>query len=472
MVNQQKLVFKQKISDLLSGQKSISVHDIAVAMGFLKLTAAQRKSIQRALGELVIEGLLKPKGNLKSRVYVLSSKNKNTESVSSEIINTENLLSENQAQKIPFSKKSLALLKYLSKKQSLRSSCEYQIQFLKSYIPNKSFYLSLSDRKHLQNLGKSENQIRPAGTYARLILNRLLIELSWNSSRLEGNTYSLLETQKLIESGQAVGGKNTVETQMILNHKAAIEYIIELSDEKKITSHHIYSIHTLLADGLLANPRSLGRIRNIAVGIGGSNYKPLNHPDMLKNYFELFISKMNLIKDPFEQSIFSLIHLPYLQAFEDVNKRTSRLVANISLFKHNLRPLSFVDVEQDTYVKALLGVYEKNDINLIKDLYMWAYHRSSQKYSAVQQDVNPPDPLKIKHRDLIQNIIRTLILEKIPGADVVPKIRYLIKAQNLLKFESDEIFKFLEIEVYSLHDGNIARFKIRPSEFQAWKKLQ
>lgn len=228
----------------------------------------------------------------------------------------------------------------------------------------------------------------------------------------------------------------------------------------------------MLAENLLTNSKFLGRIRNIAVGISGSNCKPLNHPDILKSYFELFISKINLIKDPFEQSIFSLIHLPYLQAFEDVNKRTSRLVANISLFKHNLRPLSFVDVEQDIYVKALLGVYEKNDISLIKDLYMWAYHRSSQKYSAVQQTINPPDPLKIKYRDLIQNIIRALILEKIPSVDIVPKIRNLIKVQNLLKSDADEIFKILEIAVYCLHDGNIAQFKIRPSEFQAWKKWQ
>ena len=188
--------------------------------------------------------------------------------------------------------------------------------------------------------------------------------------------------------------------------------------------------------------------------------------------FDLFIEKINLVEDPFEQSLFSIIHLSYLQAFEDVNKRTARLVANIPMVKKNLRPLSFVEVDKDVYVRALLGVYEKNDISLIRDLYMWAYDRSSRQYTAVQRAIAEPNLLKLRYRTQIQEIVRSIILEKIKGDVVVAKIRELIEASDLPEAEHDELFNIIENEIVSLHDGNIARFKVRPSEYQAWKEVQ
>ena len=199
---------------------------------------------------------------------------------------------------------------------------------------------------------------------------------------------------------------------------------------------------------------------------------PLENPHILKEYFQLFIDKLNLIEDPFEQSFFSLVQLSYMQAFEDVNKRTARLVANIPLIKKNLNPLSFMDVDPEAYVKALLGVYEKNDVSLFIDLYLWAYRRSSQRYSAIQQAMGEPNLLKLKYRTEIQDIIRSVILEKVAGPQVVHRIQNLMEAKNLPETDTAEIFKLIEMEIIGLHDGNIARFKIRPSEFQEWKILQ
>ena len=216
-----------------------------------------------------------------------------------------------------------------------------------------------------------ENIARPAGTYARNILNRLLIDLSWNSSRLEGNTYSLLETKRLIELGENAAGKDAAEAQMILNHKDAIEYILESANETNISAHEICSIHALLSSNLLGDPGASGRVREIAVGISGTTYLPLENPHVLKECFHSYIEKMNRIKNPFEQSFFSLVQLSYLQAFEDVNKRTARLVANIPFIKNNFKPLSFIDVNQNDYVMSLLGIYEKNDVSLLRDLYVW-----------------------------------------------------------------------------------------------------
>ena len=181
------------------------------------------------------------------------------------------------------SERSTELLAYVSNSIQIRESLVgYNQDFLRSYIPNQTSYLSPSLREELLTTGQVENVIRPAGTYARNILNRLLIDLSWNSSRLEGNTYSLLETKRLIELGENAIGKDVSETQMILNHKDAIEYIIESANEKKISSHEICSIHALLSENLLGDPSASGRVRNIAVGISGTTYIPLDNPHRLK----------------------------------------------------------------------------------------------------------------------------------------------------------------------------------------------
>jgi hypothetical protein len=229
-------------------------------------------------------------------------------------------------------------------------------------------------------------------------------------------------------------------------------------------------LHALLSENLLADPSACGQLRKIGVGISGSTYLPLENPHLLQECFNRFIEKINLIDDPFEQSIFSIVHLSYLQAFEDVNKRTARLAANIPLIRKNLKPLSFIDVSQASYATALLGVYEKNDISLLVDLYIWAYRRSSQRYSATQQALGQPDMLKLKYRTTIHDIVRGIILENVKGSLIVAAIRKKIQELSLSKTDADQLLQMVEIEIASLHEGNIARFKIRPSEFQVWKK--
>ncbi|MBX2987756.1 MAG: Fic family protein [Bdellovibrionaceae bacterium] len=449
---------------LLKEKKEINVPDVAQTAGMSKSDEGDRKAIRRVLTALVERGVLEARGAARARVYVATT-------------NAAAEAPKSQEDSRPFkdislSQESERLLKHVSQSLQARTPVGYNQDFLRQYEPNQSFYLTGAQRAQLLKTGTVENAVRPAGTYARNILNRLLIDLSWNSSRLEGNTYSLLETKRLIELGESAAGKDASEAQMILNHKGAIEYIIESATEDEITSHEVFSIHALLSENLLGDPSASGRIRQIAVGVGGTTYLPLENPHVLNECFQIFIEKLNLIEDPFEQSFFTLVQLSYMQAFEDVNKRTARLVANIPLIKKNLRPLSFIDVENEAYVKALLGVYEKNDVSLFRDLYMWAYTRSAQRYSAIQQAMGEPNLLKLKYRADIQDIIRTVILEKVAGPQVVHRIQTLLEAKNLPAADSAELFKLIETEIVSLHDGNIARFKIRPTEFQEWKNLQ
>ncbi len=465
MVAKKKADLEALVLKLLKEKMEIGIHDVAQAAGLSKSDEGDRKAIRRVLTTLVERGLLEAKGAARARVYVPTN-----------VAVTETSSPEGGLTKpfkdIPLSQESETLLKYVSQSLQARTPVGYNQDFLRSYEPNRIFYLTHTQRAELLKTGTVESKVSPAGTYARNILNRLLIDLSWNSSRLEGNTYSLLETKRLIELGEKAVGKDASEAQMILNHKEAIEYIIESAAEATISSHEVCSIHALLSENLLGDPSASGRIRQIAVGVGGTNYMPLENPHILKEYFQLFIDKLNLIEDPFEQSFFSLVQLSYMQAFEDVNKRTARLVANIPLIKKNLNPLSFMDVDPEAYVKALLGVYEKNDVSLFLDLYLWAYRRSSQRYSAIQQAMGEPNLLKLKYRTEIQDIIRSVILEKVAGPQVVHRIQNLMEAKNLPETDTAEIFKLIEMEIIGLHDGNIARFKIRPSEFQEWKILQ
>jgi Fic family protein len=130
-----------------------------------------------------------------------------------------------------------------------------------------------------------------------------------------------------------------------------------------------------------------------------SSFLPsLEVPQAIEECFDQILATASAIADPFEQSFFMMVQLPYLQPFDDVNRRVSRLSANIPLIKHNLSPLSFEGVARATYADAVLGVYELNRTELLKDVFIWAYERSAARYAAVRQSLGEPDPFRLRHR--------------------------------------------------------------------------
>lgn len=183
---------------------------------------------------------------------------------------------------------------------------------------------------------------------------------------------------------------------MILNHKAAIEMLVEDVDEVKFDAFTLQNLHAVLSQNLMRDEAASGRLRRRPVEISGTVFHPLAMPQMLEDCFRLLLAKAEAIPDPFEQAFFLMVQLPYLQPFEDVNKRVSRIGANIPLIKHNLCPLSFIDVPQRAYVEGTLGVYELNQVELLRDVFVWAYERSCQRYLAITQTLVDPDPLKIQ----------------------------------------------------------------------------
>lgn len=346
----------------------------------------------------------------------------------------------------------------------------YNRAFLDDYRPNDTFYLSPDTRERLLECGRSPDGERPAGTYARQIFNRLLIDLSWNSSRLEGNTYSLLETERLLELGETAEGKDALETQMILNHKAAIELLVEQAEEVGFNRYTILNLHALLSDNLLGNPQACGRLRTIGVGIGGTVYHPLEVPQLIEECFQQILDTAAAIKDPFEQAFFVMVHLPYLQPFEDVNKRVSRLAANLPLIRLNLCPLSFVDVPERAYVEGILGVYELNRIELLRDVFVWAYERSCARYSAVRRSLGEPDAFRLRHRALMAEAVSEIVRNRMDKKTATVFIRRRA-TENVSSEDQARFVEVVETELMSLHEGNIARYRLRPSEYQGWREI-
>ncbi|MGH9550356.1 MAG: Fic family protein [Terriglobales bacterium] len=382
---------------------------------------------------------------------------------------TVDVAAEN-AEFVPLSKEAKEILQFVSQPLAKRTIVGYNRKFLDSYRPNKTAYLTNAERTRLHEIGAVPIGSQPAGTYARKIIDRLLIDLSWNSSRLEGNTYTKLDTKRLIDFGKEAEGKDRIEAQMILNHKDAIEFLVNAADEIRFNRYTLLNLHGLLANNLLSNPQAEGRLRFIEVGIEQSSFQPLAIPQLIEECFEQILNTTQAIEDPFEQSLFIMVQLPYLQPFDDVNKRVSRLAANIPLIKANLIPLTFLDVPRDLYTQAVLGVYELNRVELLKDVYLWAYQRSAERYAAAQQSLGEPDPFRLKHREALREVVGTVVRSQY-NRELAFKHLEEWSAANL---PADQRAKFIEVaedEILALHEGNFARYRLCPSEFEAWGKV-
>ncbi len=414
----------------------------------------ERRALQRRLAILVAEGLLIVEGRSRARRYKLSSQATSQPSTSDVL---------------PLSREAKEVQSLVTAPIQKRLYTGYHREFLDGYTPNSTYYLDETTRNALREMGKSPDGRYPAGTYARQIFHRLLIDLSWNSSRLEGNTYSLLETDRLLHFNQIVENKDRKDAQMILNHKEAIEFLVNLEAKLEVSRYTILNLHALLSHNLLGDPQACGRIRSIPVGIGKTVYMPLEIPQLLEECFEQVIQTANAIKDPFEQAFFLMVHIPYLQPFEDVNKRVSRLAANIPFIRENLSPLSFVDVPKEIYISGLLGIYEFNRIELLRDVFVWAYKRSSSLYAATRKVLGEPDPFRLQYRLLIRKAIEEIIDKKL---DKKSAHAWIEKKKSAIAMEDQEKFvEIVETELMSLHEGNIARYHITPKAYEAWLKF-
>lgn len=421
---------------------------------------AARRTLQRHLARLVSDGKLIPVGRARARAYRMGAA---ADGGAAEA-------KGGAASAIPLSRKGEQIRKLVRRPIEQRMPVGYAREFLTDYVPNRTAYLPVPLREQLQRMGRSPVTDRYAGTYARQVLSRLLIDLSWSSSRLEGNTYNRLDTQNLIEFGREAEGKDRLEAQMILNHKAAIEMLVDQAQEIGFNRYTLQNLHALLADNLLPDAAAGGRVRRIEVGIGNCVFHPLGIPPQIEEYFDLLLDKATQIEDPFEQAFFAMVQLPYLQPFDDVNKRVSRLAANIPLIKQNLAPLSFVDVPRDEYIEGTLGVYELNRIELLRDVFVWAYERSCRRFTVIRDVLPDPDPLRLRYREVLQQVVGRIIADGVRLGDTDAIKRLVVP--NVPAGELNEVVALVINELHQIHEGNIARYRLRPSQFKSWIAVQ
>lgn len=350
-----------------------------------------------------------------------------------------------------------------------RPKVGYNAAALAGYDPNQTTWIDPDERSKLQDAGGGR---RDASTYSNAIAQKLLVDLAYASSALEGNTYTYLDTQVLIEFGTEAEGKDRDETVMILNHKEAINYLTGHIADIEVSPREIKNFHALLSRGLSnMDPRDVGAVRRMPVDhIGGSAYLPLALPQLLEQELETIARKAIAIDDPFEQSLFLMVFVSYLQAFRDVNKRTARLVCNIPLLKAGLAPLSFMEMDGTAYVRGLLAFYELNRIDLIRDAYVHAYVNSAARYNAYMGRPKAVLDIEFRRRADIFGAVRDYVVARIDGdysatAEEFAMERFVQDNEETRRMLADRVNEIVE----ALTEGNHIAYGITRDQFAAYE---
>lgn len=358
----------------------------------------------------------------------------------------------------PWSRDAWPVIEALRAPLGTRQPVSYKRDFVGSYRPNTSSLLPASLAAQLLEAGRSKEQ-QPAGTYARKVLEPLLIDLSWSSSRLEGNRKSLLDTRELFERGRSPGDDR--DATMLLNHKEAIEFMVDAVPVEGITVPVVRNLQAVLMHDLLPDPADLGAIRSRVVNIHGSVYLPSQVPALLDETLAAIVDKARQVNNPVECAFFLWVNVAYLQPFADGNKRTSRLAANMPLMLSNCAPLSFLDVEPGDYALAMLGVYERCDAAPAVELFEWTYRRSIQKYQAIVESLGGPDPLRARYREQLGEAIRQVVYYGLPLAQAVDALA--VTPADRAAFDA-----IARTELQHLQPYNCARYRLPFGKTQAW----
>jgi Fic family protein len=310
-------------------------------------------TLRRKLQDLVAEEFINAIGELKSRKYEISS--------------SYNII------------RPIDVEQYFEKEIDDRL---IQDKFNSELITNTLHKISIFTNSELDQLNTlqekfTSNSSKLSKTEYKNELERLAIDLSWKSSQIEGNTYSLLETERLLKDQETAAGKTKDEATMLLNHKAALDFIIGHTDYvDPITVSGIEDIHSILVKELDIKRN----IRSGRVGITGTNYKPLENEFQIKEALNSMCELINSKKNVFEKALLALVLISYIQPFSDGNKRTARIISNAILMNHHYCPISFRTIDSIEYKKAMLVFYEQTNINPFKNVFIGQFEFAVNTY--------------------------------------------------------------------------------------------
>lgn len=254
----------------------------------------------------------------------------------------------------------------------------FNFQLIRDQLPTVELFTK-DERKHLnelQQMFRKHVDEMTVNEYKKE-MERLGIDLSWKSSQIEGNTYSLLETERLLRESKTAEGKTKEEAIMLLNHKDALRFILDNPDYLQLLSlSHIEDIHALLTKDLSVDKG----IRHRRVGITGTNYHPLDNEFQIREAIHDTCELINGKDNVFEKALLTLVLLSYIQAFSDGNKRTARITSNAILIANGYCPLSFRTVDSVDYKKAMLIFYEQNNLFAFKQIFMQQFEFAVSEY--------------------------------------------------------------------------------------------
>lgn len=309
---------------------------------------------------------------------------------------------------------------YVNQPVQMRERVRYQRDFLSNYKPNLTRYLEepLLDKLHQAGSLDYEYPYDPSTDSGRRVFERFLVDLSFASSRLEGVDTDYLQTERLVlRLNRDSSSQDRTHAIIILNHKDAIEMLLRgVVAESGLSPMDfnlmtVCDVHAQLTKNLLIDPNNVGQLRRLEVNIEGSSYVPESNFGDLRESLTEILEKCREIRDPFEQSLFALVHLSYLQPFVDGNKRTARILANLPLIRSGLCPLSFLGTPKSAYVNGMLGVYELNRTELIRDVFLSTYVQSSYQFHQDRERMTSPSQLSLLYRSEIHATIRQLIID-------------------------------------------------------------
>lgn len=330
---------ERRILESLQEAESLSRTELEAAIAYVGSEASLKRELQR----LVQCGKLTVLGKGRSTRYALSP--------------TGRVLA------------TVDLATYFSREtDERRIHTAFNFDLVEKILPQVELFTE-SELKHLCSLQKTfaDNIAQLSPAEQRREMTRLGIDLSWKSSQIEGNTYTLLETERLLLEQQTAVGKTREEATMLLNHKAALDFILSNPDYlSELSIARIEDIHSLLV-------QNLGVERNIRrhrVGIIGTNYRPLDNEFQIREALEAACRLVNGTDCVFSKALLVLVLISYIQAFSDGNKRTARITANAVLLANGYCPLSFRSVDSLDYKKAMLIFYEQNNLSAFKQLFM------------------------------------------------------------------------------------------------------
>jgi hypothetical protein len=198
------------------------------------------------------------------------------------------------------------------------------------------------------------------------------------------------------------------------------------------------------------------------VAITHSSYRPLGDQFVIDEEFDILVQKAAAITDPFEQSFFLLVHIPYLQAFDDINKRTSRIASNIPLLKADLAPMSFLTMDDSAYIDGLIGIYELNNVSLLREVYIDAYLASAENYRTLRAEVEVPEKAALVYRDFVREAVRRSVLDW--KAFLPERIMGMAAEAGIPEEDRAQVVNYVGQEFRGLHEGNVIRYRLRPED--------